>query len=104
MPNPFDILPLHLFNLFTTQGFATLQRHYMAILIRIYSLAEFNRFGLARETVLAEIMDYLKEADAESEVEADMANQTDAEAAVLSLSQEDSTSLAGNKPEQTYAT
>jgi hypothetical protein len=103
VPNPFDILPPHLFNIFTTQGFASLQRHYMAILIRIYSLAEFNRFGLARETVLAEIMDYIKEADAESEVEADMANQADAEAAVLSLSKEDSTSLAGTKPEQTYA-
>ena len=95
MPNPFDILPPHIFNLFTTQGFATLQRHYMAILIRIYSLAEFNRFGLARETVLAEIVDYIKEANAESEVEADMANQTDAEA--------DSASLAGTKPEQSYA-
>ncbi|HMB25393.1 MAG TPA: Wadjet anti-phage system protein JetA family protein, partial [Anaerolineales bacterium] len=95
MPNPFDILPSHLFNIFTTQGFASLQRHYMAILIRIYSLAEFNRFGLARETVLAEIMDYIKEADAESDVEADMANQIDAEA--------DSASLAGTKPEQTYA-
>jgi hypothetical protein len=60
MSNPFDILPPHIFNLFTTQGFATLQRHYMAILIRIYSLAEFNRFGLARETVIAEIVDYLE--------------------------------------------
>lgn len=67
----------------------------MAILIRIYSLAEFNRFGLARETVLAEIVNYIKEADAESEVEADMANQTSPEP--------DSSSLAGSKPEQTYA-
>jgi len=64
MPNPFDILPLNLFNLFTTQGFASLQRHYIAILIRIYSLAEFNRFGLARETVIAEIVDYLRDAGA----------------------------------------
>lgn len=95
MPNPFDILPSNLFNIFTTQGFASLQRHYMATLIRIYNLAEFNRFGLARETVLAEIVDYIKEADAESEVEADMANQTDTEA--------DSASLAGFKPEQSYA-
>jgi hypothetical protein len=77
VPNPFDILPPHIFNLFTTQGFATLQRHYMAILIRIYSLAEFNRFGLARETVIAEIVDYLREAgaNAEDEIKVEMANQ-----------------------------
>ncbi len=92
MPNPFDILPS---NLFTTQGFASLQRHYMAILIRIYSLAEFNRFGLAREVVIAEIVDYIKESDAEGEVEADMANQA--------VPEVDSVSLAGQKPEHTYA-
>ena len=95
MPNPFDILPLNLFNLFTTVGFASLQRHYMAILIRIYSLAEFNRFGLARETVIAEIVDYIKDADAENEIQADMTNQADPEP--------DPVSLAGSKPEQTYA-
>jgi hypothetical protein len=95
VPNPFDILPANLFNLFTTQGFASLQRHYMAILIRIYSLAEFNRFGLARETVIAEIVDYIKDSDAEREIQTDMANQSDPEA--------DSVSLAGSKPEQTYA-
>ncbi|MCC6298751.1 MAG: hypothetical protein IT314_05605 [Anaerolineales bacterium] len=95
MPNPFDILPPHLFNLFTTVGFASLQRHYVAILIRIYNLAEFNRFGLARETIVAEIMDYIKESDAERDVQADMALQPDLEA--------DSSSLAGSKPEHTYA-
>ncbi|MBI5838874.1 MAG: hypothetical protein HZB19_02120 [Chloroflexi bacterium] len=95
MPNPFDILPLNLFNIFTTVGFASLQRHYMAILIRIYSLAEFNRFGLARETVIAEIVDYIKDSDAEREIQTDMANQADPEA--------DSASLAGSKPEQYYA-
>jgi len=95
VPNPFDILPLNLFNLFTTVGFASLQRHYMAILIRIYSLAEFNRFGLARETVIAEIVDYIKDADAENEIQADMTNQADPEP--------DPVSLAGSKPEQTYA-
>ncbi|MEW5939773.1 MAG: Wadjet anti-phage system protein JetA family protein [Chloroflexota bacterium] len=95
MPNPFDILPPHLFNLFTTVGFASLQRHYMAILIRIYNLAEFNRFGLARETVIAEIVDYIRESDAERDVEADMALQSDPEA--------DSVSLAGSKPEHVYA-
>jgi hypothetical protein len=95
VPNPFDILPLNLFNLFTTVGFASLQRHYMAILIRIYSLAEFNRFGLARETVIAEIVDYIKDSDAENEIQTDMANQTAPEA--------DSVSLAGSKPEQYYA-
>ena len=55
--NPFDILPANLFNLLGTQG--GLQRHYLAILLRIYELAEFNRFGLTREIVIAEIVDYL---------------------------------------------
>ena len=97
MPNPFDILPLNLFNLFTTQGFASLQRHYMAILIRIYSLAEFNRFGLARETVVTEIMDYLREAgaNAEDEIKEEMANQISPEL--------DPPSLTGSKPEHYYA-
>ena len=75
MANPFDVLPLNLFNLFSTQGAITLQRHYMAILLRIYGLAEFNRFGLAREVVVAEIVDYLKGADAEGEIAVEMANQ-----------------------------
>jgi hypothetical protein len=57
--NPFDILPSNLFNVFSTQGQGGLQRHYMAILLRIYELAEFNRFGLTREVVVAEIVDYL---------------------------------------------
>ncbi|MBI3166920.1 MAG: hypothetical protein HYZ22_00470 [Chloroflexi bacterium] len=95
MSNPFDILPPNLFNVFASVGYASLQRHYMAILIRIYSLAEFNRFGLARETVIAEIVDYIKESDAESEVKADMANQ--------SAPEPDPVSMAGQKPEQTYA-
>jgi hypothetical protein len=97
VPNPFDILPPHIFNLFTTQGFASLQRHYMAILIRIYSLAEFNRFGLARETVIAEIVDYLREAgaNAEDEIKAEMVNQAAAEV--------DPVSTASPKPEPTYA-
>ena len=51
MTNPFDVLPANLFNLFSTQGHGSLQRHYMAIPLRIYTLAEFNRFGLTRETV-----------------------------------------------------
>jgi hypothetical protein len=75
MANPFDILPLNIFNLFTTQGYISLQKHYMAILLRIYALAEFNRFGLSREIVIAEIVDYLKTAGAEEEVEAEMKNQ-----------------------------
>ena len=58
--NPFDILPPNLFNVLSTQGHGNLQRHYMAILLRIYELAEFNRFGLTREIVIAEIVDYLK--------------------------------------------
>ncbi len=97
MPNPFDILPPHIFNLFTTQGFATLQRHYMAILIRIYSLAEFNRFGLARETVIAEIVDYLRDAgaNAEDEIKLEMANQAPGEV--------DPVSTVNPKPEHTSA-
>jgi hypothetical protein len=63
--NPFDVLPGNLFNVFSTQGHGNLQRHYMAILLRIYALAEFNRFGLTREVVVAEIVDYLKAVDPE---------------------------------------
>jgi len=61
--NPFDILPQNLFNPFSTQGHGNLQRHYMAILLRVYELAEFNRFGLTREVVVAEIVDYLRTVD-----------------------------------------
>lgn len=95
MANPFDILPLNLFNLFITQGYVTLQRHYMAILLRLYGLAEFNRFGLTREVVIAEIMDYLRDAHAEEEVKVEMANQTQGESG--------SASTANPKPEQDYA-
>lgn len=97
MANPFDVLPLNLFNLFITHGNVSLQRHYIAILLRIYALAEFNRFGLARESVIAEIMDYLREAgtNAEDEIRVEMANQ----AAAAS----DSVSTTNPKPEQDYA-
>lgn len=95
MANPFDILPLNLFNLFITQGYVTLQRHYMAILLRIYALAEFNRFGLTRENVIAEILDYLRDAHAEEEIKVEMANQTTGES--------DSVSTANPKPEQEFA-
>ena len=71
-PNPFDILPSNLFNVFSTQGYISLQRHYIAILLRIYALAEFNRFGLTREVVIAEIVDYLKTEGAEKEIAAEM--------------------------------
>ena len=57
-------LVANLFNLFSTQGYITLQRHYMAILLRLYSLAEFNRYGLTREVVISEIVDYLQNEDA----------------------------------------
>jgi hypothetical protein len=63
--NPFDVLPENLFNVFSTQGHGNLQRHYMAILLRIYALAEFNRFGLTREVVVGEIVDYLKTVEPE---------------------------------------
>ena len=58
LTNPFEILPAQLFNLLGSQA-GELQPHYMAILLRIYGMAEFNRFGLTREMVLAEIVDYL---------------------------------------------
>jgi len=74
--NPFDILPLNLFNLFSTQGYVSLQRHYIGILLRIYALAEFNRFGLTREVVIAEIVDYLKTAGAEKEIAAQISGDT----------------------------
>ncbi len=72
MANPFDILPGNLFNLFIAQGRGSLQRHYIAILLRLYGLAEFNRFGLAREVAVAEILDYLKTAGAEAEIAAEI--------------------------------
>jgi len=100
MPNPFDILPLNLFNLFSTQGFGSLQRHYMAILLRIYALAEFNRFGLMREVVVDEIVHYLKEANAEGEIAAEMATQ--AVGADPSISP-DTVSITGQKSESYYA-
>ncbi|HEX9596611.1 MAG TPA: Wadjet anti-phage system protein JetA family protein [Anaerolineales bacterium] len=95
MTNPFDFLPLNLFNLFSTQGYISLQRHYMAILLRIYALAEFNRFGLAREVVISEIVDYLQSMDAEGEIAAEMAAQED--------DYQEPASLTGQKSEQDYA-
>ena len=71
--NPFDILPANLFNLFSFQGAGSLQRHYMAILLRVNALAEFNRHGLTREVVMATIEEYLRAEQAEAEVAADMA-------------------------------
>jgi hypothetical protein len=58
LSNPFDALPANLFNLLSSQA-GELQRHYLAILLRIYGLAEFNRFGLTRTVVVAEIANYL---------------------------------------------
>lgn len=95
MQNPFDILPLGLFNVFSSMGNGSLQRHYMAILLRLYTLAEFNRFGLAREVMVDEIVHYLKESNAEWEIAAEMENQTAPES--------DSVSITGQKSEQDYA-
>jgi len=92
--NPFDVLPANLFNLFSTQGYTTLQRHYMAVLLRLYALAEFNRFGLTREVVIAEIVDYLKAVGAEAEVAAEMEAQT---------GEGEPNPLTGQKPEHEYA-
>jgi hypothetical protein len=58
LDNPFDVLPVNLFNILSSQAGA-LQRHYVAVLLRIYEIAEFNRFGLTRETVVAEIVNYI---------------------------------------------
>lgn len=66
--NPFDVLPPTLFNLLGSGGH---QRHYMAILLRIYALAEFNRFGLTREVVIAEVLDYLSGEGADALVSED---------------------------------
>jgi hypothetical protein len=95
MANPFDILPPNLFNLFSTQGYITLQQHYMAILLRVYTQAEFNRYGLAREVVIAEIVDYLQTADAEREIAAEMEAQLAADP--------DYAPVSGVKPYQDYA-
>ena len=92
--NPFDVLPANLFNLFGTQGTITLQRHYMAILLRLYELAEFNRFGLTREVVIGEIVDYLRNASAEAEVAADMAQNEE----------QGRNPITGQLTEQDYAT
>ena len=71
-------------------GFVNLQRHHMAVLLRIYDLAEFNRFGLTRDIVLAEIVDYLGDAQAAAEVAASAAADGDA-------------GLAGEKSLQEFA-
>ncbi|MEK7277747.1 MAG: hypothetical protein AAB427_10390 [Chloroflexota bacterium] len=73
--NPFDVLPPNLFNLLSTLGHTSLQRHYAAILLRLYAQAEFNRRGLTRDIVIADIVDYLKTEHAEAEVAAEMAAQ-----------------------------
>ncbi|MCI0610192.1 MAG: DUF5716 family protein [Anaerolineae bacterium] len=97
MANPFDILPLNLFNLFITHGDVSLQRHYMAILLRVYTLAEFNRFGLTREVVITEILDYMREAGATAEAD------IKAEMAIEVASEPDSVSTANPRSEQDYA-
>ena len=66
--NPFDILPLNLFNVLGSGGH---QRHYMAVLLRIYTMAEFNRFGLTRELVIADIVDYVTHEGADALTSAD---------------------------------
>src|SRR6266851_1648883 len=98
--NPFDILPANLFNLFSTQGYLTLQRHYMAILLRLYALAEFNRRGLSREMVVAEIVDYLKTEQAEAEVAAAMASETEL---VAESDSAEARALTGQKTDHDYA-
>ncbi len=75
--NPFDVLPATLFNLLGSGGH---QRHYMAILLRIYALAEFNRFGLTREVVMAEILDYVSHEGADALVSDEEADGDDPEA------------------------
>jgi Family of unknown function (DUF5716) len=91
--NPFDVLPSNLFNPFGTQG-TTLQRHYMAILLRLYGLAEFNRFGLTREAAIGDIVDYLRSVNAENEVAAEMIERDD---------DAEGRSITGQLTEQDYA-
>src|ERR1700687_5429724 len=98
--NPFDILPANLFNLFSTQGYLTLQRHYMAILLRLYALAEFNRRGLNREMVVAEIVDYLKTEQAEADVAAAMASETNL---AVEPDSAEARALTGQKTDHDYA-
>jgi hypothetical protein len=90
--NPFDVLPLNLFNVFSTQG-TTLQRHYMALLVRLYGLAEFNRFGLTREIVISDIVDYLRHVEAETEIAAEM----------IERAAEETRSITGQLTDQDYA-
>jgi hypothetical protein len=78
LTNPFDILPASLFNVLSTHG--GLQRYYLAILLRIYELAEFNRFGLTRERVVAEITDYLVNEGSEALTESALADAMEDEA------------------------
>ena len=71
--NPFDVLPAALFNPLGSGGH---QRHYMAILLRIYALAEFNRYGLTRDEVVAEIINYVTHEGADAlDAEADAADE-----------------------------
>lgn len=95
MANPFDILPSNLFNLLAAKGESSLQKHYMAILLRIYSLGEFNRYGLARDVVLNEIVDYLNGVDANAEIESEMADQAQ--------NRSEAGSITGQKSAQDYA-
>jgi hypothetical protein len=107
--NPFDVIPANLFNLFSTQGYTTLQRHYMAILLRLYALAEFNRFGLTREGVIAEIVDYLKTAGAQAEAEVAAAMEAEADPSgepepnSIPLRSATETGITGQKLEHEYA-
>ncbi len=104
MANPFDILPGNLFNLLSAQGRITLQRHYIAILLRLYGLAEFNRFGLTREVAVAEIVDYLKTAGAEAEIAAEIeANPEEADALPEESPEAVTAPVNGQKSVQDYA-
>ncbi|MBF8283789.1 MAG: hypothetical protein HW378_2704, partial [Anaerolineales bacterium] len=71
----------------------------MALLLRLYALGEFNRFGLTREVVIAEIVDYLKiaGAQAEAEVAAVMAAESDPSG------ESEPNPLTGQKLEHEYA-
>lgn len=95
MANPFDILPANLFNLLSGQGRSTLQHHYISILLRLYALAEFNRFGLTREVAIDDIVDYLKSAGDEAAIAAEI----DASLEVGDLA----APIVGQKTTQDYA-
>jgi hypothetical protein len=73
-------------------------------LLRLYGLAEFNRFGLTREVAVAEIIDYLKTAGAEAEIAAEIeANPDGVDVSPVEAPEETPAPVNGQKSLQDYA-